>query len=107
MAWAVARLRILSWHKNVVLLVVLALFPMEEFVVYSERPILCKSCHIMDPYCASRQHSTHSEVSCLECHMKPGFVGHIKGKINGMAQAVDCLVGRTGTKPNAHITDID
>lgn len=99
------RLRKLSWRKKLLLLFVLALFPMGGFITYSEQPAFCKSCHIMDPYYASWESSTHSEVNCLECHMKPGLAGHIKGKINGLAQAVDCAVGRVGTKPNAHITD--
>jgi hypothetical protein len=29
----------------------------------------------------------------------------MEGKINGMAQAVDCIVGRVGTKPNATVAD--
>jgi hypothetical protein len=32
-------------------------------------------------------------------------MGHVKGKINGLAQAVDCIVGRVGTKPSATILD--
>ena len=38
-------------------------------------------------------------------HLRPGFTGLIKGKINGLAQAIDCAVGRVGTKPNATIVD--
>ena len=36
---------------------------------------------------------------------QPGFTGYIKGKVNGLAQAVDCIVGRVGTKPNATVKD--
>jgi nitrate/TMAO reductase-like tetraheme cytochrome c subunit len=65
----------------------------------------CNSCHIMNDYYASWQTSSHSEVNCLMCHLQPGFGGYVKGKINGLAQAVDCAVGRVGTKPNAAIMD--
>jgi len=44
-------------------------------------------------------------VNCLDCHLQPGFVGHVKGKIDGLAQAVNCIVGRMGTKPNATVKD--
>jgi hypothetical protein len=65
----------------------------------------CNSCHIMNDYHASWETSTHSEVNCLKCHLKPGFNGFVTGKLNGLAQLVDCMVGRVGTKPNASITD--
>jgi nitrate/TMAO reductase-like tetraheme cytochrome c subunit len=65
----------------------------------------CNSCHIMNDYYASWQHSDHNEVNCLLCHLQPGFAGYVKGKINGLAQAVDCMVGRVGTKPNGKVMD--
>jgi len=65
----------------------------------------CNSCHIMNTYYASWQTSGHAEVNCLECHLQPGFSGYVMGKINGLAQAVDCAVGRVGTKPSATVTD--
>lgn len=66
----------------------------------------CNSCHIMNDYHASWQTSDHNEVNCLKCHLQPGFAGYVKGKINGLAQAVDCAVGRIGTKPSATVEDI-
>lgn len=65
----------------------------------------CNSCHIMNTYYASWQTSGHAEVNCLDCHLQPGFAGYIMGKVNGLAQAVDCAVGRVGTKPSATVTD--
>ena len=74
-------------------------------VVFTGRDSFCNSCHVMNPYYDSWQKSTHADVHCLDCHLKPGFGNYVKGKINGMAQAVDCLVGRVGTKPNATVED--
>jgi hypothetical protein len=69
------------------------------------RPGFCNSCHIMKPYYDSWTRSSHAEVECLKCHLRPGLTGLVKGKINGLAQLVDCVVGRVGTKPNATIVD--
>ncbi len=65
----------------------------------------CDSCHIMNNYYASWKTSPHSQVNCLNCHLQPGFTGLIKGKLNGLAQLVDCAVGREGTKPSATVLD--
>ena len=75
-------------------------------IIVSEQPGFCNSCHIMNKYYDSWKSSAHSEVNCLDCHLKPGLMGHVKGKINGLAQAVDCIVGRVGTKPSAAVLDI-
>ncbi|MBN1766331.1 MAG: NapC/NirT family cytochrome c [Sedimentisphaerales bacterium] len=70
------------------------LFASGGFIAVSEQTWFCNSCHIINTYYASWQISGHSDVNCLECHLQPGFAGHIRGKINGLAQAVDCIVGR-------------
>ena len=75
-------------------------------IVITGQPGFCNSCHIMNTHYASWQASGHSEVNCLDCHLQPGFAGYVKGKINGLAQAVDCIVGRVGTKPNAKVQDL-
>ena len=99
------RLRSISRPKKILLLLGCIVCFMAAFVVYSEQPGFCNSCHIMEPYYASWQASGHSNVNCLDCHLQPGFAGHVKGKINGLAQAVDCIVGRMGTKPTATVQD--
>jgi len=86
--------------------VLLILLSMGGFIGVSNRPGFCNSCHIMKPYYASWQSSEHNEVNCLECHMRPGFPGYIRGKINGMVQAIDCMVGRKGAKPNGTVRDV-
>jgi hypothetical protein len=95
----------LNWKVKVLLLAVVVVVVASGAIVVSEQPGFCNSCHIMNTYYNSWKTSTHSEVNCLECHLKPGFMGHVKGKINGLAQAVDCIVGRVGTKPSATILD--
>ncbi len=99
-------LRRISILKVLVALIALgALFSAVAITVTSQ-PGFCNSCHIMNNYYASWQASKHNTISCLSCHLKPGFTGYAKGKINGLAQAVDCIVGRVGTRAQATVLDI-
>jgi hypothetical protein len=95
----------LSWKVKILLLAAIVLVVSSGAIVVSEQPGFCNSCHIMNSYYANWKTSTHSEVNCLECHLQPGLMGHVKGKINGLSQAIDCMVGRVGTKPSATILD--
>lgn len=95
----------MSWRWRIVTaLVGFGLFSFAAIEVTGQ-PGFCNSCHIMNDYYHSWTVSDHNEVNCLDCHLQPGFTGYVKGKINGLAQAVDCAVGRVGTKPNATIVD--
>jgi nitrate/TMAO reductase-like tetraheme cytochrome c subunit len=102
----VSRFKQLNLKVKIVLVFLLALVFASGLIVVSEQPGFCNSCHIMHTYYDSWKTSFHSEVNCLDCHLRPGFAGHVKGKINGLSQAVDCIVGRVGTKPNATIEDV-
>ncbi|MHC4352144.1 MAG: NapC/NirT family cytochrome c [Planctomycetota bacterium] len=95
----------MRWSVRILLLVVIVIFFSGGAIVITGQPGFCNSCHIMNPYYESWEHSKHSKVNCLDCHLQPGFKGYVKGKINGLAQAVACVVGRVGTKPNAVVED--
>ncbi|MHC4654111.1 MAG: NapC/NirT family cytochrome c [Planctomycetota bacterium] len=99
-------LRQLNWPARILLVMVAIAVVSTGSIVITGQPGFCNSCHIMNPYYGSWEKSSHSEVNCLDCHLQPGFAGYVKGKINGLAQAVDCIVGRVGTKPNATVQDI-
>jgi nitrate/TMAO reductase-like tetraheme cytochrome c subunit len=99
-------LRQLNWPARILLVMVAIAVASTGAIVITGQPGFCNSCHIMNPYYDSWEKSSHSEVNCLDCHLQPGFTGYVKGKINGLAQAVDCIVGRVGTKPNATVKDI-
>lgn len=59
----------------------------EKVLTITENPTFCgKNCHIMRPYYESWSTSAHNDVACIQCHYEPGFIGHIKGKINGLMQ---------------------
>lgn len=95
----------LKWPVKILLLAVIVSFFAAGAIVVTGQPGFCNSCHIMNTYYDSWEHSEHSNVNCLDCHLQPGFSGYVKGKINGLAQAVDCMVGRVSTKPSATVKD--
>jgi hypothetical protein len=95
----------IKWPVKILILAVIVSFFAAGSIVVTSQSGFCNSCHIMNEFYASWENSEHSNVNCLDCHLQPGFSGYIKGKINGMAQAVDCMVGRVSTKPNATVTD--
>ncbi|HEG43288.1 MAG TPA: hypothetical protein ENH94_04480 [Phycisphaerales bacterium] len=95
----------LSVLKVLAMLIAVVCFISAVAMTVTSQPGFCNSCHIMNSYYDSWKHSSHHEVSCLSCHLKPGFNSYMKGKINGLSQAVDCMVGRIGTAAHATVAD--
>ena len=95
----------LNWPARIFLIIFFVLIFTAVSVEVTSQPGFCNSCHIMNTFYASWKVSEHSEVNCLDCHLQPGFTGYVKGKLNGLAQLVDCVVGRVGTKPSAFVFD--
>ena len=98
--------RELRWPVKISLLLAGVLIFTTIAVEVTSQPGFCNSCHIMNTFYASWKVSDHSNVNCLDCHLQPGFTGYVKGKLNGLAQLVDCVVGRVGTKPSAFVLDV-
>lgn len=76
--------------------------------VYTSDPKFCgETCHWMTTRYSTWKHSTHSEVSCLECHAGPGLRGEIEAHLNGARYIGPALTGRL-TKPiiKAEVKDI-
>ena len=72
----------------------------------SETPFFCGVCHNMKVYVDSWKASTHRKVGCIECHYKPGFSNHLKGKWkDGQFSLVYFITGKSPTKPHAEIDD--
>jgi nitrate/TMAO reductase-like tetraheme cytochrome c subunit len=51
----------------------------------------CSSCHPMDRFAESWVASPHNEVKCSKCHMEPGLLGYVSGKVAGMGEVVTYL----------------
>ncbi|MBL8693191.1 MAG: NapC/NirT family cytochrome c [Planctomycetes bacterium] len=72
---------------------------------YTSRPQFCTSCHNMQPYYDSWEHSKHKDVTCVACHFPPGVDGFILGKMAALSQLAQYFTGTEGPKPFAHMTD--
>lgn len=72
---------------------------------YTSRSEFCNSCHIMEPYYESWRTSSHSDVSCIECHFEPGFGGKLRGKMLGLVQLAKYVTKSEGPRPAAEIPD--
>lgn len=72
---------------------------------YTSRPQFCRSCHIMEPYYASWQESTHSDVTCIKCHFPPGVAEEVRGKMLGLVQLAKYVTQSQGPRPMAEVSD--
>lgn len=96
----------IRWRFWVFLGLVLAVLLGVGMIEYSETPEFCHSCHIMDPYYASWEHSPHGEVACVECHYPPGSPRTILWKkIQAVNQVVQYVTDTYTSRPYAHVTD--
>jgi nitrate/TMAO reductase-like tetraheme cytochrome c subunit len=53
---------------------------------FTNSSTFCASCHEMAPEYATYTASTHNQISCVQCHIKPGFTNVITHKINSMKE---------------------
>jgi len=72
---------------------------------HTAQPDFCNSCHIMEPYFASWQSSSHAQVGCIECHYEPGSVETLEGKFKALSQLAKYVTRTQGTKPWAEVSD--
>ncbi|KKL27603.1 hypothetical protein LCGC14_2383500, partial [marine sediment metagenome] len=68
-------------------------------------PKFCTSCHNMDDYYDSWQHSSHKDVACIGCHYEPGVTATMVGKIEGLVQVVKYVSHSYTNKPHAMISN--
>jgi hypothetical protein len=59
----------------------------------------------MEPYYKSWQHSSHKDVSCIECHFPPGIGGKLRGKMLGLVQLAKYVTDTASPRPAAEISD--
>jgi nitrate/TMAO reductase-like tetraheme cytochrome c subunit len=85
--------------------VILAAVGTVGVVEFSSSPTFCQTCHNMKPYYESWKHSSHNEVSCIECHIAPGIKGEAMGKIQALNQLVKYVTRTYGLKPWAEVED--
>lgn len=68
-------------------------------LTFTNQPIFCSSCHkTMSPEYTTWQVSSHSQVSCVACHIKPGLVNTLLHKMQTLKEPVLYFTG-TWEKP--------
>jgi len=60
---------------------------------WTSQPSFCNRCHVMEPYVAEWERSSHRDVNCESCHLTPGFFGYIGGKISGLQVVANYIRG--------------
>ena len=62
----------------------------------TNQPSFCRSaCHEMRPYHAAWLQGQHKDVSCVACHVDPGFVAGLKHKVVALQEVVSHVRGDT------------
>ncbi len=54
----------------------------------------CNSCHQMKTRYELWSKSTHKDVDCITCHSEPGFIGELKGHIDGLNYLKSFMKGK-------------
>ena len=68
-------------------------------------PRFCTSCHYMDQYYDSWQHSSHKGVACIECHYEPGLKNEIAGKGEGLIQLIKYVSHSYTNRPHGIVSN--
>ncbi len=66
----------------------------------TDQPEFCAGCHTIAPSYESWARSTHKDVSCVACHVRPGLHGWLTDKV--WAGAKDAAIYLMGTPTDAH-----
>jgi nitrate/TMAO reductase-like tetraheme cytochrome c subunit len=56
-------------------------------------PTFCASCHEMAPEYTTFTASAHSEISCVQCHIKPGFINMMTHKVISLKEVYHHVMG--------------
>ncbi len=59
----------------------------------TSKPNFCATCHFMETYVDDWRLSTHSDITCTECHFPPGLKSKIKGKFMAASMVVNYFTG--------------
>jgi cytochrome c nitrite reductase small subunit len=66
----------------------------------TNHPAFCASCHTIAPSYHSWTRSSHKEVTCVDCHVRPGFSGFIHDKVYAGLKDVTITFFGTPTEPH-------
>ncbi|RMH06938.1 MAG: cytochrome C [Nitrospirae bacterium] len=66
----------------------------------TNHPEFCASCHTIRPSVESWKQSSHKEVTCVDCHVRPGLSGFLQDKV--LAGIKDVTITFFGTPTEPH-----
>ncbi|MCW5782466.1 MAG: NapC/NirT family cytochrome c [Nitrospirales bacterium] len=66
----------------------------------TNQPTFCASCHTIRPSYDSWVRSSHKDVTCVDCHVRPGISGFIQDKVFAGIEDVAITVLGTPTEPH-------
>lgn len=66
----------------------------------TNQPTFCASCHTIRPSYDSWIQSSHKDVTCVDCHVRPGISGFIQDKVFAGIEDVAITVFGTPTEPH-------
>jgi nitrate/TMAO reductase-like tetraheme cytochrome c subunit len=101
--------RVIKYSK--ILLITLVSIALLILLLYgtaelTSKPTFCASCHFMGPYVEGWKTSSHSTVTCTDCHFPPGLKSKIRGKFTAASMVVNYFTGvYKKSKPWAEIDD--
>lgn len=93
----------MSWTSKatvVVIFVVGGLALLGITIPLTNQPEFCAGCHTIAPAYESWAKSSHKEVTCVACHVRPGVEGWLHDKV--LAGAKDTAIQLFGTPTDAH-----
>lgn len=60
---------------------------------FTNSPSFCSSCHEMQPEYSTYTASAHSQISCVQCHIRPGFTNMITHKMKSLKEVYYHVTG--------------
>lgn len=60
---------------------------------FTNSPSFCKSCHEMTPEYSTYTATAHSQIQCVQCHIKPGFTTMILHKMKSLKEVYYHITG--------------
>ena len=62
-------------------------------IAFTNSPTFCHSCHEMAPEYATYTNSAHNQISCVQCHIKPGMTNMLTHKVKSLKEVYYHVTG--------------
>lgn len=73
----------------------------------TNHPNFCAQCHTIRPSVESWAKSTHRDVTCVDCHVRPGLYGFLHDKVRAGIKDVAITLFGTPTEPHNLQASVD